>query len=114
MAKLLNSAEKVLLSDLQIADRMWSRMKGLLGTESLAEHSGLWIHRCNSIHTFFMKYSIDCVFVDSKLQVKALIKDVGPGRMLLPVWGAKSVIEMKSGSIDKMELRVGDQLHVGS
>jgi len=114
MAQLMNSAQQVLLSDLQIANGMWSRMKGLLGTESLAAERGLWIHRCNSIHTFFMKYSIDCVFVDSNLQVKALVKDVKPGRMLLPIWGAQSVIEMKSGTIEKMGLRLGDQLHVGT
>lgn len=114
MAKLLSSTQQVLLSDLQVADQMWSRMKGLLGTESLAENRGLWIHQCNSIHTFFMKYPIDCVFVDSALQVKALKANVEPGRMLLPVWGAKSVIEMKSGSIEKLGIHLGDQLYVGT
>lgn len=114
MAQLMNSNKQVLLSDLQIAKRMWSRMKGLLGTKSLPESSGLWIHRCNSIHTFFMNYSIDCVFVDSDLQIKALVRDVKPGRLVPPVWGAKSVIEMKSGSIDRMGLQLGEQLHVGA
>ncbi|MEZ0392377.1 MAG: DUF192 domain-containing protein [Pseudobdellovibrionaceae bacterium] len=114
MAKLFNSDMKLLLPDLRKADRMFSRVKGLLGTSHLPAESGLWIHPCNSIHTFFMKYAIDCVFVDSDLQVKALVKDIQPGRMVWPVWGARSVIELSSGSIEKLGLKVGDQLHVGA
>ncbi len=114
MAKLMNSSQQMLLSDLQIANRMWSRMRGLLGTRDLSSEQGLWIHRCNSIHTFFMNYSIDCVFLDSEMRIKALVADVRPGRMVFPVWGAQSVIELKSGQIDKMKLQVGETLHVGT
>lgn len=114
MAKLMSSSQQVLLADLKVAQTFWPRLKGLLGTSGLDEGSGIWIHRCNSIHTFFMKYAIDCVFVDSQLQIKALVKDVQPGRMVYPVKGAKSVFEMKSGNIDKLGLRLGDQLHVGA
>lgn len=114
MARLMGSNNQVLLSDLKIADRMWSRMKGLLGTDSLSDSEGLWIHRCNSIHTFFMSYSIDCVFVDSKLKITALRKNIKPGRMVLPVRGARSVIEMKAGQAEKLGLNLGDQLHVGT
>lgn len=115
MAKLLNAQKsQVLVDDLQIAKSMWSRAKGLLGTKSLSADSALWIHRCNSIHTFFMKYSIDCVFVDSDMTVKALVKNVKPGRMVLPIWGAKSVIEMQAGRIDHLGLHLGDKLYVGA
>ena len=115
MAKLFNAEKsKVLVDDLQIAKSTWSRAKGLLGTKSLGDQEALWIHRCNSIHTFFMKYAIDCIFVDSDLTVKALVKDVRPGRMVMPIWGAKSVIEMKAGRIDQLGLSLGDKLHVGA
>ncbi len=113
MAQLKNSAHQILLPDLRIADRMLSRMRGLLGTSELSPDQGLWIHRCNSIHTFFMNYAIDCVFVDSHLQVAALKKNVRPGRIVFPVLGAQSVIEVKSGQIEKWGLKLGDQLHVG-
>ncbi len=114
MAQLLNSQNLILAADLQIADRMWSRMKGLLGTAQLQPQEALWIHRCNSIHTFFMRYPIDCVFLDSEMNVKALVSDVQPGRMLMPIWGAQSVVEMKAGQISKLGLRSGEQLHVRS
>ena len=115
MAKLMNHTQgnKILIDDLRVASNMMSRMKGLLGTKDLGPSQGLWIHRCNSIHTFFMSYAIDCIFVDQNLTVQALVKNVKPGRMVLPIWKSKSVIELKTGQIEKLGLALGDQLHVG-
>ena len=112
MAQLMDSKNKVLASELRIADQMLSRMKGLLGSKGLSSQEALWIHRCNSIHTFFMKFPIDCVFLDQDLKVKALIPDIKPGRMTMPVWGAHSVVEMKAGQIQNLNLSVGEQLYV--
>lgn len=114
MATLMNADKKVLLSDLQIANTMWTRGKGLLGTKELASSKGLWLNPGNSIHTFFMNYAIDCIFVDAGLKIKALVPNVGPGKMVWPIWGAKSVIEVQAGMIEKMNLKVGDELHVGT
>lgn len=114
MAQLMNAQKQILIPDLRIADRMWSRMRGLLGTRDLPAQEGLWIHACNSIHTFFMSYAIDCVFVDADLKIKALKKDVKPGRLVMPIWSAQSVFELRSGQIEKLGLSVGDQLHVGT
>ncbi|MBX2995111.1 MAG: DUF192 domain-containing protein [Bdellovibrionaceae bacterium] len=115
MAQLTRQPEdRVLLSDLTVAASFMSRLKGLLGTKGLAEEQGMWIHACNSVHTFFMAYPIDCVFLDSKMRVKSLVEDVRPGKVVWPQWGATSVIEMKSGRIKSLGLRVGDQLNVGS
>jgi uncharacterized membrane protein (UPF0127 family) len=114
MAILENKTQnKILLKDLMIADQMYSRMKGLLGTKDLSEQQGLWIHRCNSIHTFFMKFSIDCVFLDAEMHIKDIVFAVPPGRIVLPRWGSSSVIEMKSGLAKQKEFKVGDQLYVG-
>lgn len=113
MARLMKAENQVLVPDLKVANRFWSRLKGLLGTAHLPETEGLWIHRCNSIHTFFMKYPIDCVFVDSSLKVKALVPAVKPGRVVFPISGAESVIELKAGSLETLNLKVGDQLYVG-
>lgn len=114
MATLENKTQnKVLLQDLKIADGMWSRMVGLLGTKNLDDQQGMWIHPCNSIHTFFMKFAIDCVFLDSKMKIKKIVSDIAPGRLIAPCWGAKSVVELKAGMARQKELKVGDQLHVG-
>lgn len=115
MATLMNkTTNQILIPQLDIARTFWKRGKGLLGRSSLPEQEALWIHHCNSIHTFFMKFAIDCVFVDKNLKVKAVYKDVRPWRLLLPVWGASSVIEMTSGTASKLKVSVGDQLYVGA
>lgn len=108
------TSNELLLSDLQIAASLYPRMKGLLGTESLAANQGLWIHRCNSVHTFFMKYAIDVVFLDRKLVVRAVKKNVVPGRVVWPNWHSTSVVEMKAGRAAELNLKPGDQLDVGT
>ena len=108
------TTDQILVPHLEVAHSFWKRGKGLLGRAGLIESEGLWIPRCNSIHTFFMKFAIDCVFVDKNLKVKAIYKDVKPGRLVFPVWGASSVIEMPAGTLETHQVRIGDQLYVGS
>lgn len=112
MAQLLGANKQVLIFDLKIAKSFASRSIGLIGTRELTEHSALWILKCNSIHTFFMSFAIDCVFLNLKLEVVALKKNVKPWRMVFPIWKAATVIEMKSGLIEKAKIQLGDQLHV--
>lgn len=118
MVALKNPAkEKILLQDLQVADRFFARLKGLLGRSELSQDQALWIHSCNSIHTFFMKFPIDVIFLDRKMQVVRIRKNISPGKIILPVWGASSVIETAAGNCEKWEkensLQEGDVLHVG-
>jgi uncharacterized membrane protein (UPF0127 family) len=106
--------DKQLLAELRIASGMWTRMKGLLGTKSLPLSQGLWIYDCKSIHTFFMNYAIDCIFLDKKMKVVSLIPDVVPGRLVWPQRGADSVVEIAAGQLPHMEIQIGDELYVGN
>lgn len=110
--QLRNAASQTLIPHLEVADTLWSRTKGLLGRASLPETHALWIKRTNSIHTFFMKFAIDLVFVDSKMIVRKTYRQVAPGRMIFPVWRATSVIELAGGYLDKHPITIGEQLHV--
>ncbi|HEY8269324.1 MAG TPA: DUF192 domain-containing protein [Pseudobdellovibrionaceae bacterium] len=103
-----------LISDLEVAATEWTRGKGLLGRKLLGPEQALWIRRCNSIHTFFMKFAIDCVFLDKQLRVKAIYPHVKPFRLVWPVWGATSVIEFPAGRAKQLNLEIGEQLNVGS
>ncbi len=115
MKALLNkTTNQTLIPRLEVADTFKTRGVGLLGRHSLASEEALWIHHCNSIHTFFMKFSIDCVFVDRNLKVRKIYHDVRPWSLVLPVFGASSVIEMSSGVAQRLNINVGDQLHVGA
>lgn len=113
---ILNSRtrQSLLLSDLEIAEGFWSRGLGLLGRSGLRENQGLWLRPGNSIHTCFMRFSIDCVFVDREMRVKAVRENIVPWRFVLPVRGADSVIEMAAGSARRLGIEVGEELHVGA
>jgi uncharacterized membrane protein (UPF0127 family) len=115
MAKLFKTSSKgaeLLLDHLDLAEGTWSRAKGLLGRQKLESHEALWIRPANNIHTFFMKFDIDCIFIDKKMEIKNLAKNVGPFRFVGPFWKSYSVIETKSGFIDEKKLEVGDHLYV--
>ena len=86
--------------DIYVADTFMGRLKGLLGTKSLAEHTGLILVNCNSIHMFFMKYPIDVVYVDEDYTIVKLVENLKPGRINL-CFKAKHTIEFPVGTINK-------------
>jgi uncharacterized membrane protein (UPF0127 family) len=114
MAQLRKNSQEVLFAKMTIADSFFLRVKGLLGKKDLTKDEALWIHKCNSIHTFGMKFALDCIFLDKNLVVKQLRKNIKPQRLVLPIWGADSVIECKSGTLDQFNLKPGDQLYVST
>lgn len=103
---------ELLLNQLEVAESFWSRGKGLLGRKSINENQALWIKPCNNIHTFFMKFAIDCIFVDKKLEIQRLAENVTPFRFVGPFWKSHSVIEVASGFIQQKKLKIGDHLYV--
>lgn len=105
---------QLLLENIEVAESFFSRGKGLLGRLNLEMQQGLWIKPCNNIHTFFMKFNIDCIFIDRQMHVTRVIHDVKPFRMLGPFWKSHSVIEASAGFAKNYNVNVGDQLYVVS
>lgn len=97
-----------------LAESLLYRTKGLLGESSLPAHSALWIQNCPSIHTFFMRFDIDVVFVDKNLKIQKIYTGMGPWRMTFPNYSFDSVFEFQAGSISSANAQQGDQLHVGN
>jgi len=94
------------------ARSLLSRVKGLLGKKSLSPHEVLWLNPCPSIHTFFMKFAIDVVFVDRYMNVTRVHKNIKPWRMTPPLqFKNHSCFEFASNTI-KDSIKEGDQLHV--
>ena len=108
----LNPAAELLIENLEIAENLWQRGVGLLGRTKLNDDQALWIKATNNIHTCFMKFSIDCIFVDRKLEIKKIVKSVPGFRLVGPYWKANSVIEANAGFAESKNLKVGDQLYV--
>jgi uncharacterized membrane protein (UPF0127 family) len=92
------------------ADRAWSRMVGLLGRRSLAEDEGLLLTPCTSIHTFFMLFPIDILYLDREHAVVKAVKDLRPFRFSACLRGAHSILELPAGTIDASGTQVGDRL----
>ena len=89
-----------------------SRVKGLLGRDSLPEDEALVFPECHSIHTIGMRFPIDAIFVDRLWRVVALRPRLEPGRLVFPVWRAWGVVEMAQGALERFPLQVGDQLNL--
>ena len=103
---------EVVTPSLVRADRMWSRMRGLLGRGALAPSEGLWISPCTSIHMFFMRFAIDAVFIDEHLQVVRVHEALQPWRMARGGKHAHSVLELPPGKAAFFNIRVGDKLTI--
>lgn len=93
----------------RVASSLVSRMVGLLGRRLLAEGEGLVIMTCQSIHTFFMQFSIDVIFTDADWRVLSVYPSIPPWRATPPVWGAAAAIELPAGAVGT-RLQVGDRL----
>jgi uncharacterized membrane protein (UPF0127 family) len=85
------------------------RRKGLLGREALAPGEGLWIVPCASVHTFFMKFPIDLVYLDRKRRVRKLRRNVAPWRISACLF-AYSVLELPASTISATGVERGDQI----
>lgn len=103
---------ELLIEDLEVATGFWSRAVGLLGRKELPQDRALWIHNTNNIHTHFMRFAIDCIFLDKNMEIKKIIPSVGPFRFVGPYWKTSSVIEASAGFADAKKLKIGDHLYV--
>ncbi|MBI2646353.1 MAG: DUF192 domain-containing protein [Deltaproteobacteria bacterium] len=92
------------------ARTVWARLKGLLGRPALSPNEALVLSPCSSIHTFFMRFPIDAIFIDSCGKVLHLYSHLKPNRMSGLHWRAKEVIEVPSGTIEQWKVQVGDIL----
>lgn len=88
-----------------------SRKRGLLGRDSLAPGSALVIAPSSGVHTFFMKFAIDIVFVKRDGLVLKIARAVKPWRGAVAL-AAFAVVELAAGSADRAGLLVGDRLVV--
>ena len=100
-----------LASSAELADHGAARNKGLLGRTHLPPGAGLWIIPCESVHTFFMKFPIDLVYIDRNKRVKKVRSNVGPWR-LSSCFSAYSIIELPAGVAQCTETLPGDQLQI--
>jgi uncharacterized membrane protein (UPF0127 family) len=96
-----------------VADSPLTRMRGLLGRSELAAEEGVLLRPAGSIHTFFMRFPIDAVFLDRDLRVVRVAREVAPWRTAA-ARGAKSVLELRAGEASRRGVEPGIVLEVAS
>jgi uncharacterized membrane protein (UPF0127 family) len=92
-----------------VADRAYRRMRGLLGRRYLREGEGMVLRPGWSIHTAFMRFPIDVVFLDADQVVIKIEPEVGPWRTV-SCRGAREVVELGAGECKRRGLVVGDRV----
>lgn len=100
----------IMLNEAEVADSFRTRLKGLLGRDSLEKDSGLIIKPCNSIHMLGMKFSIDAIFVDKNHKICKIIPNLKQMAFCPVVWKASYVIEAPSGTAKLKDLEINDEI----
>lgn len=89
------------------ANGFWPRFRGLMGVPDLPQDHALLICHCASVHTFFMRFALDLVYLDREMRIVKFEKNVLPWRIS---WGgrkAKHTLEMLAGGIERFGLIKG-------
>ena len=95
----------------EIAERPAHRLRGLLGRSGLEPGAGLLLRPSNSIHTCFMRFPIDAVFLDAELRVLRVRSELRPWRA---AWarGSRAVLELAAGEAERRGVRPGERLRL--
>jgi len=109
--KLVNATQGQTLSHrVRVAQSIWQRMRGLIGTKTMAEDEVFCIPQCQGVHTFAMVFPIDVIFLDGHGTVLKIDPEMLPNRIGPVCWKARSVLELPGGTAKRYKLEIGDKL----
>ena len=103
--------QTVVATAADVADTSAKRRVGLLKHDRLEPGEGLWITPCESVHTFFMKFAIDLVYLDKRKKVRKVRHAVPPWRLSACLM-AHSILELPAGAARRSGTERGDQLAI--
>ena len=111
MALVNQRTDEALADRIELAVTRSDRRKGLLGRDVFEASSALIIAPCFSIHTMFMRFDIDAVFVDDDGRAVKVVQGMGPWRIAVQPF-AHAVVELPAGSLRERPVDVGDRLYL--
>jgi uncharacterized membrane protein (UPF0127 family) len=94
------------------ASGWYERMVGLIPRKRVDPSEGVWFEDCSIIHTIGMHTRIDVIFLDKEQRVLRTVCAVAQNRIALGCYGAQSVIELGSGTLDQCDVLLGDRLEL--
>lgn len=98
------SNQNPIATEIKLANNFFSRLKGLLGTEPLKLQEGLLISPCQQIHTHFMNYPVDVIFLDKNMLVLDIVHDMKPWKISKYYKNAYYVLELQVGRASNINL----------
>lgn len=101
---------KKIVGEAVLADTFFGRLIGLMPVKMLEDDKGIILKPCRQIHTFHMKYSIDVIFLSEKNIIIRIEKSLDANKITPYIRKAKSVLEVKGGTVEKYGLVLGDIL----
>ena len=111
--RIFNKTKNTLIAQkVSVADTFFSRLIGLCNRTSLFKEEALLIPRCKAIHMFFMRFSIDVIFLDQKNHVVGMMKAIRPFQFSPIIWKACCALEVCQGTIARTNTALGDQIEI--
>jgi len=112
MTRVLNLTKgNVVCEQTELASNPFTRMRGLLGRAGLDQGAGMLFRGESSIHSAFMRFQFDAIFMDRELRVVKVAENIKPWRAL-GAKGSANILELSGGEITRLGIAVGDQLEV--
>lgn len=103
--------QEVFADDLTLNNTFFSRLIGLMFKKNLPAGSGIILKPCTQIHTCFMRFNIDVIFLDEDLKVLHIIENMKPWRISPLFLKAKYTVELPSGTL-KGRVKKGETLAI--
>lgn len=108
--KLATESGREIAETIRYTDCFLGKLFGLAGRRNIPAGEGIIIKGCAWVHTFFMRFAIDILYLDSGLRILRIDRSIPPWRLLEPCPGASTVLELAGGTADKCGLAVGERL----
>jgi uncharacterized membrane protein (UPF0127 family) len=102
----------VVVRRVEVATTILGRLIGLLGRRDLPAGHAVYLAPCNCIHTFFMRFPLDVVFLGRSLEVRRVVRNVPPWRVVGGSLAARGVVEMAAGWLPRDALAAGDRVRL--
>jgi uncharacterized protein len=109
MRLVIDRTRKAVATAVEVATTRRERRRGLLGRDFLDPAEGLILAPCAAIHTAFMRFPIDVVFLDRDGCAVRVVHRLKPWRIALSP-RAHTVVELAAGALERQPVEVGDRL----
>jgi len=100
----------VLVSNARIASGWFDRLRGLLGVRSMAHPDGLLITHCSSVYSFWMRMTIDVVYLNDGFEVTKVVSRLRPWRISFGGRCTSQTLELPAGTVESLGIAPGQRL----